>query len=530
MAAVNYGAKASVPQLETTIPSQIYYELPSVGSVTGFNRVTTMVYPLASEKQVVSSGGNTIRFRLNTQRNLWIDPTRFTLEFTLKKLGRGHYVDPRCGMHGMIQQYSLTSMGQIIEDVREYNTLAAWQLRFFSNPRTNNGIMQMLSGVGSEGDLLNYTGRDRPYWDAVNSYWVNSEAPGLTDVSGEAAPKQGLRPDVSAAIMRANADHRYCIPIVGSGLFGVNSKFLPTEIFRDLDFVFTLADPQMFIKQAGNSNNSMSGTNTQKYISEYTLADVMLRVDYISLPEAINAQLQSTFARGNRITMRLPAFSVTQQSLHVNPNTTTQNTTVITDTLSSVRAVYVLYKQSRNKEYYYVGTHYHFTEPGKSASALNTSGFRWFQLQNGPAMIPNNPVTDKNGLLCLLNDAIAGSVQANVNIDPYESAVNGCVFNEYGDYVGFYDDQLVNATLKDAGGNSLTFPLSTSGGKFMLACPLTAYNAANDVLVGQRVDHDLYIHTRWDSVNSVGLNYMAFYILAYDRIVSAGVNGISTMQ
>jgi len=348
---------------------------------------------------------------------------------------------------------------------------------------------------------------------------------------------QGNRPDVSAAMLRASKvkGHRYCIPLIGSGLFGANSKFLPTEIYRDLDFVFTLAAPNMFIKVAGDSRQTLGDS--------YTLENVMLRVDYISLPEAINAQLQSTFANGNRITMRLPAFSVTQQSMLLADAQETQHTAVITDTLSSVRAVYCVYKQDRNQDYYKVGTHYHFTEPGKTAVAANldSSGFRWFQLQNGAAMIPNNPITEKTGLLCQLNDAVAGSVQANLNIDPYDGAHHdSVVVNEYGDFVGYGDDELIVAQFVNAYHSyavgppivdqKLGLPVSTTGGKFVLACPLVAYNAGSEVLVGQRVDHDLIIHTRWYNALGKNVNYRAFYILAYDRIVSAGMNGISTMQ
>jgi len=495
------GLGGSAPmQLPTNLPSQIKYNLPEKGMVSQLGRTVTDIQPLGLKTLSIAHdvGGQTIQFRFPTRDNLYIDFA--TLRFKANVEVKGAHnrgIDPNCGLAGAIEKIVISSQGTIIEEVREANYIAAFFSMITQNPASQTSQQFYLTGVGG----------------GNNQQVVDHAA-----VTSVVAPLASTTPLTRAVTARAPRVTPYSIPFLASG-FVKNPYFIPSSVLPDLMIELTFARGNDFVCMGHDGTNAPS-------FSSVDFSNIRLSVDFVSLPQAVNLELNQALQGGKKIPVHFMPTRIIKSSFTLPASQTMTETVNITETLSSVKSMFVCYYHPavRDNRLY---SNFALAEPGALSDATGniTGGFKSFQVQNMGNVVPELPISERASLLQYVTYAHTDRMDGLLNISGLSGNAQEMEGGEFCGAFTFANDA-TESFAAIAAGNFYQY----MGGKFHLGMRLKQYSAGFDEMNGVPLDHNLDVHTTFENGSGFALNYTRRVFLRYDRLMEVGKQSISLRE
>lgn len=539
--------------LATLVPPELGYE--AIGQQAPMVRSKVRVQPLQPTYISNTVGGDTIRFRLPaaTAQLVLMDSIRFTCQFQCTTAWQ--CLDPVNGLAGLFSRIVLRSNGTVIQDTQQHDFIQSFLNLIASKPAPYEGVYTGKSGW----NLTNrYCGQDLKYNRRGDATFFGNAMRCMPSATSITVLQEGYvgTSNVSTTYTTNagnghNFNHRFNI-----GLFNYPYA-IPLSLLRDLEIELTLASATNLLVDFGvptatGSPAVVTYTPASGGVTTFSLFDIGLEMDLLVVPDAMAQSMSADLNKGSMAMIPTLQWTTQLQSLQLQPNSTLVQNIVLSQVLSSVRAIFVLFFQNTTSLNKGVTSSFPLCNPGYDDSLSSTArggGVISAQLQiQGTSLIPEEPMTNRNRmmrhlrqslLLCGLQDMDIQTLRDYVVFPSQTLETSGTtdgsldtnILTRVGGYSTTsaagpitYTTPTIDELEYGQYGTSITFP-GRCGGKFALGFPCAPSYATDNVMNGIKVEHNAVIKLQIANNSASVQNYTAMVLMANQSIIRLSAMG-----
>lgn len=521
--------KMNTQQTATILPNEFGYE-PLAWQAPA---VTSKIKISPQQPTFIkgTDGNGIIVFKLPAavSQLLLMHTLRFCCKIYMDQIG--DTVDPAVGIMGLFSRIMVRSNGTVIQDIQNQDRIYAWLMGTgnvpadsedtFSLRRTRDGKRGGRSGYRIQIDKH----KDPAYF---NNLIKCTKAGATVRIGPRYAAGEGSTVP-STFVIPADQGGHYTSTRLWGGLFDYPYA-VPLSLLRDLEIQLHLNQASNFTLSLGQPDVVTGLYTLPASVGVFSIEDIHLSADVMVVPDNMAQSINSELTTGNQLSIPSVMWVSQFHSLNLSGSEVREETIVLNQTLSSVRAVFVVFYQlpvSKNAQSTYC--QYNPGQLGNVGGVLSAQ-----MVVSGTSLIPQEAADNRTRMLRL-----------------YREAMQQCGINEFTIGGGNDESSVFQNTANDVvfpSGSSLFVPklnvdsfkygeyrsdttddyateVSTLGGKFALGFPLAASYAPANVLNGVRIEHNASIRLKIQNASPAAQSYQAAIFFCCQAIPRFSANG-----